>query len=288
MPPLSTTGLSMPPDAPIDLHLHTHFSDGTWTPEGLLDHLVDAGFCLAAIADHDRVDTLPAIQALALDKGMPLLVAVEMSTLWRGEMTDLLCYGFDPEHNTLLELSRDLLRRQQENSREVYANLQRKGVSLPEDPQVLANILAMPSPEQPHGLVALLKSLGYGQGEPSAGRLVQEAGCAYASNDLAAVVEAGHQCGALCLVAHPGRGDGFVDFDAPLLDELRQEVPIDGLEAFYPRHAPARTEMFCEYARRHDLLVSCGSDSHGADKPQVKYRADQSRDLLDRLGIRVG
>jgi predicted metal-dependent phosphoesterase TrpH len=219
---------------------------------------------------------------------MPLLVAVEMSTLWRGEMTDLLCYGFDPERNTLLDLSLDLLRRQQENSREVYANLQRKGVPLPEDPQVLANILAMPSPEQPHGLVALLKSLGYGQGEPSAGRMVQEAGCAYASNDLAAVVEAGHQCRALCLVAHPGRGDGFVDFDAPLLDELRQEVPIDGLEVWHTRHTPAKSEMFLEYARRQHLLVSSGSDSHGADKPPVKYRADQSRDLLDRLGIRVG
>jgi 3',5'-nucleoside bisphosphate phosphatase len=45
--------------------------------------------------------------------------------------------------------------------------------------------------------------------------------------------------------------------------------------------------MFVEYARQHDLLVSSGSDSHGPDKPPVKYRAELSRKLLERLGVRV-
>jgi predicted metal-dependent phosphoesterase TrpH len=168
---LSTTDLNLAADAAIDLHLHTIYSDGRWIPEQLLDHLVQEQFGLVAITDHDRVDTAVALQQLAQDKHLPVLVAVEMTASWRGEMTDLLCFGFDPAHSALHELAQDLLRRQQENTREVYENLQRKGYALPESPAALADLLAQPSAQQPHALVAFLKRQGYGQGEPSAGKI---------------------------------------------------------------------------------------------------------------------
>ena len=84
---LSTSGLSLAADSAIDLHLHTTYSDGRWTLEPLLDYLLREQFGLVAITDHDRVDTCAAIQQLALDKHLPVLVAVEMTTTWKGEMT---------------------------------------------------------------------------------------------------------------------------------------------------------------------------------------------------------
>src|SRR5690242_18316519 len=105
---LSTTGLVLSPGALIDLQLHTIHSDGQWTPEELIDYLVSAGFGLAAITDHDRPDIAPMLQGLAREKGLPLLVAVEMTASWRGEMTDVLCYGFDPEDNALTEVGQDI------------------------------------------------------------------------------------------------------------------------------------------------------------------------------------
>ena len=92
-----TLHLTLAADAAIDLQLHTTFSDGTWTPEQLMDYLVREQFGLAAITDHDRVDTAALLQRLAAERQFPLLVALEMSTSWRGEPTDVLCYGFDPE-----------------------------------------------------------------------------------------------------------------------------------------------------------------------------------------------
>jgi len=282
---LSTTGLRLAADSAIDLQLHTTYSDGRWPLELLLDYLLREQFGLAAITDHDRADTVAAIQQLALDKHLPVLVAVEMTTTWKGEMTDLLCFGFDPNHNALNDLAQDLLRRQQENTREVYENLQRQGYAL--SPDGLSAVLAKPSSQQPHALVALLKEHGYGLGEPSAGKIVMAAGCTFATNDPAAVVEAAHRSGAVCLLAHPGREDGFMTYDVQLLDQLRQEVPIDGLEVYYPVHTPAQTAMYREYAQRHHLLTSAGSDSHGPDKPPIKYRAELSRGLLERVGIQV-
>jgi hypothetical protein len=147
--------------------------------------------------------------------------------------------------------------------------------------------LEQPSPQQPHALAALLIRHGYGTGQPSAGRIVLEAGCAFALNDLAAVVEAAHHSGAVCLIAHPGHKDGFVTYDVQMLDKLRRDIPIDGLEVHTPKHTPEQTAMYLDYARQHHLLMSSGSDSHRPEKPPVKYRADLSRSLLERVGIQI-
>ena len=239
---LSTTDLTLAADALIDLQLHTTYSDGRWTLESLFDYLLGEQFGLVAITDHDRVDTVAAVQQLALEKALPVLVAVEMTTTWQGELVDLLCFGFDPNHNALNHLAQDLLHRQQENSREVYQNLQRQGCTL--SPAGLAAILAQPSSQQPHALVALLKEHGYGLDKPSAGEIVLAAGCTFATHDPAAVVEAAHQSGGVCLLAHPGRSDGFMTYDVELLDQFRRAVPIDGLEVYYPLHTPAQTAMY--------------------------------------------
>jgi histidinol phosphatase-like PHP family hydrolase len=296
---MSTSGIRLAADSAIDLHLHTTYSDGAWTPKALLDHLARERFSLAAISDHDRADTAAALQQLALDKHLPVLVAAEMTTLWKDElsgkdemsgqdnMTDLLCFGFDPPPTALNDLAQDLLRRQRENTREVYENLQRKGYTFPEEPEALAALLKQPSPQQPHALAALLKRHGYGAEGPPVGKIVLEAGCAFALNDLAAVVEAAHRSGAVCLIAHPGHKDGFVTYNVQMLDKLRRDIPIDGLEVHTPKHSPDQTAMYLEYARKHDLLVSSGSDSHRPEKPPIKYRAELSRGLLDRVGILV-
>jgi predicted metal-dependent phosphoesterase TrpH len=274
-------------DTAIDLQLHTIYSDGTWTPEQLIDYLVSEQFGLAAITDHDRVDTAASLQQLATQRQFPLLAAVEMSTTWRGEPTDVLCYGFDPEKNELNALGQDIMRRQSENTREICENLRRKGYTTP-NPQELADLLAQPSVQQPHALVALLKKHGYGTGETPAGAIITEVGFDWATTDIAAVVDATHRGGGVCLIAHPGRGEGYTRYDASLLDQLRQEVPIDGFEVYYPAHSPEQIAMYLEYAQKHNLLTSSGSDSHGPEKRPIKYRAELSRGLLERLGIQVG
>lgn len=285
---LSTTELRLTADSAIDLHMHTTYSDGRWMPEQLIDYLLGEQFDLVAITDHDHADTVAATQQLALDKHLPVLTGVEMSSTWKGEMVDLLCYGFDAEQNTLNDLAQDLMHRQCENSREVYENLIRQGYAFPGEPYALAVILAIQAPFlQLNELAALLNRHGYGQGEPSVGKILREAGGTYKYNDPSAVVDAAHRSGAVCLLAHPGHEDGFVTYDTRLLDEFRQLAPIDGLEVYHPLHTPAQTEMYREYAQRHHLLVSAGSDSHKPEKPPVKYRAELCRELLERVGIQI-
>jgi predicted metal-dependent phosphoesterase TrpH len=281
-----TSHLVLAADAAIDLQMHTTSSDGTWAPEQLLDYLVSERFGLVAITDHDRVDTAAVLQQLAAEKQLPLLAAVEMSTSWRGELTDVLCYGFGPEKHELQDLAQDIARRQRENTREVCENLRKMGISFPHQHELDA-LLTKPSAQQPRELVALLKKQGYGTGEPSAGTLITDAGFFWATNDIAAVVDATHRSGAVCLIAHPGRGEGYTCYDVNLLDELRRQVPIDGFEVYYPAHTAEQIVLYWEYAKTHRLLTSSGSDSHGPEKKPIKYRAELSRSLLERLGVRI-
>lgn len=281
-----TTPVILAADAAIDLQMHTTFSDGSWTPEQLIDYLVSEQFGLAAITDHERVDTAEELQQLAVEKHLPLLRAVEMSTSWRGEPTDVLCYGFDPQKNELDTLARDVSRRQQENTKMIYENLRQQGLIFPH-PDELAAILETPSAQQLNGLIALLEKYGCGTNEAARWQMIKSAGFIWATNDIAAVCDAAHRSGAVCLIAHPGRGEEWTIYDENVLNDLRQTVPIDGFEVYYPAHTPEQVTMYLEYARKHHLFTSSGSDSHGPEKKPIKYRAELSRDLLERLGVRI-
>ena len=117
---LSTENLILSSDDVIDLQLHTENSDGQWTAEALLDYLLAEGFALAAITDHDRADIASDLQKIAIGKQLPLLVAVEISSMWKGNLVDFLCYGFDPDDNALLALSTDVAQRQYANTRHIF------------------------------------------------------------------------------------------------------------------------------------------------------------------------
>jgi predicted metal-dependent phosphoesterase TrpH len=260
------------------------FSDGRWTLEALLEHLRRERFALAAITDHDRVDTVATGQRTARALGVPVLVAVEMTTEWDGGLVDLLCFGFDPAHGALDDLAQGLWARQRAISREVCDDLRRRGIEV--GPEELAGVLGKPSAQQSRAWVELLADRGVDASEHRG--LVPRTGSAFATNDPAAVVDAAHRAGGVCLLAHPGRADGFAPFDDERLDRFRHEVPIDGLEVEHPLHEHAQTVAFRGYAQRHGLLTSAGSDSHGPERPPIPYPARSCRDLLERLGVAVG
>jgi nicotinamide mononucleotide adenylyltransferase len=72
-----------------------------------------------------------------------------------------------------------------------------------------------------------------------------------------------------------------------MLNQLYHDIPIDGLEVYYPLHTADQEAMYLAYAQRNKLLIGAGSDSHTPDRKPIKYRAELCRDLLERVGIEV-
>jgi 3',5'-nucleoside bisphosphate phosphatase len=279
-----TPWLTLDPNAPIDLQLHTTFSDGRWDPAQLLDHVAAEGFALVAVTDHDSPWTAAEVRQLGAARGIATVPAVEMSSTWEGQFLDLLCFGLDPADSGSLDaIAADTRRRQLDNLRETYAMLLRQGYQFPHADEVLAahggEIGDM------HDIIVLLDRHGH---MANINDVLDGAGFQLMTADPAEIVAAAHSAGAVCLIAHPGRGGSSYDFDAPKLDRLRATVPVDGLEVYYPSHTPERAEQFRAYAQVHGLLVCAGSDSHGPQgQLPIKYPAYLVRDLLARLGVAV-
>jgi predicted metal-dependent phosphoesterase TrpH len=270
-------------DAAIDLQMHTTNSDGLWTLQQLIEYLAREQFALVAVTDHHRMDTIVEVQRVAAELQVSVLAGVEMSTLWRGKELDLLCYGFAAtESSKLFMLAEEVIRRHQENAREVAARLRWQGYLFPRQQEILRAMEG--EPRHASDLALLLREHGYGPSSATVWKILQSAGVRWSSTDLITVVDAAHQSSAVCVLAHPGK---YQELTTPLLNKLREEIPLDGLEVYHPAHTPPQIELYRAYAQKHHLLVSAGSDSHGPHQLPIKYRAELCRSLLERVGYRL-
>lgn len=287
-PDVSHLPTDLPDGVSVDLHTHTVFSDGHWQPDALVAHLAERGFWLAAIADHDRFDHLPAIQAQAAERGLTLLPAVEVTTNWHGRVAHLLCYARTlPPNGALARLTAATRDGMRENNAAVAAELARRGYAFPRQAEVLA--ASGGRVERPIDNARLLLAHGYVATMDTALALIADAGYRIVSAPLAEALAAAHADGALALIAHPGRRDGEVPpYEPELLAALLDEIPLDGIEAYYAVHTPEQTAAYLALARQRGLLVSAGSDSHGPrQRLPIAYPARGVAALLERLGLKL-
>jgi PAS domain S-box-containing protein len=95
----------VPESIRINLHGHSHLSDGELTPDQLAERLAAAGVRTAALTDHDTIEGLPAFRAALTRKGVGFVTGVELTVvdLEEGEK-HILGYGFDPANKALGDL----------------------------------------------------------------------------------------------------------------------------------------------------------------------------------------
>ncbi|HEV2236482.1 MAG TPA: PHP domain-containing protein [Ktedonobacterales bacterium] len=279
--------LTLRPDEAIDLQLHTIYSDGLWQPEELLGYLAGAGFRAVAITDHDHLDHTAELAALGQRHGVFVIPAVEMSTEWEGRLADLLCFAPAFTGDALAVIAKRTERLQLENTWAVNQELERRGYIFPNRGAVLARQAG--AVVRPVDNATLLVSHGYAPTLAEGLMMITDAGYVSIHADLGETVAAAHAAGAVALLAHPGRGEApFTRYDPDLLDDLRANIPLDGIEVRYPLHSAAQVAVYGEYAERHGWLQSAGSDSHGPDQRlPIAYPAAVARDLLERCGIHV-
>jgi predicted metal-dependent phosphoesterase TrpH len=279
--------LTLDSNDPIDLQLHTVYSDGVWQPDELLGYLAGAGFRVAAITDHDHLEHTAELVALGRRHGVHVIPAVEMSTEWEGRLADLLCFAPEFTDDALAVIARRTERLQLENTRAVFQELQQRGYIFPKRHAVLARQAG--EVVRPIDNATLLVGHDYAPSLADALEMIRDAGYYSIHADLGATVAAAHASGAVALLAHPGRGEPpFTCYDVDLLDALRANIPLDGIEVYYPLHSAAQVAEFEAYVARHGWLRSAGSDSHGPNQRlPIAYPAAVARDLLERCGIRV-
>ncbi len=284
------TALRVAREATVDLHLHTTYSDGGWAPAALFGHLAEDGFAVVAVTDHDQVTHIPETQALGAQHGIAVIPATEVTTNWRGVSAHVLCYaplGSGFLGDALARLVAHTEAAQLANTKAVYATLTGQGYVFPRQAEVLATQGGRL--RRPIDNARLLQAHGYADSPDVALRMIADAGYASITAPIAEAVAAAHASGALAIIAHPGRGGGEIHrYDLPELTALLNEVPLDGVEVYYPTYTPEQIAAYEALTAERGLLRSAGSDSHGThQRPAIAYPAGQVAPLLTRLGVAV-
>ncbi len=257
----------------IDLHLHTNHSDGSLSPEKLIDLLEKYEVTTFAITDHDTISALPEAQDYAKVKGMQLINGVELSVEYSLPATahlHLLGLFIDIEDSKLNEALEKLRKERESRAEKIIQKLQNLGITF--DEEQLNTLLKQESIGRPH-IAKMLLNNGVVQTVGEAfEKYIGRNGPAYVPKKkfrLQEAIDLIHQARGLAIVAHPiSLGAGSETEIFKRLDELRA-FGIDGVEAYYSSHDEHLTNLLIDYAHKYRLAISGGSDFHGEAKKEI-------------------
>lgn len=264
----------------IDLHLHTHFSDGTFTPEEVIRRAIEAGLSAISITDHDTLSGLAPARAAA-GTAIELIPGVEITVAFRDRDLHLLGYGFREKDPALNRFLQDARIRRHGRIRTMVDRLKERGVEVTFE-EVLAVAGNGDSMGRPHLAEVLLRKGVVGSMPEAFDRFLGDRAPCFVKQATLTVSEAAQmirQAGGVSVLAHPRR---LVE------DEWIPELVaagIQGIEVYHPDHTPAVAEMYRRMATTLGLQITGGSDCHGARKiggPAIGT-VPVSYELLERL-----
>jgi predicted metal-dependent phosphoesterase TrpH len=244
-----------------DLHLHTNFSDGTYSPEELVAQAARNHLSAIALTDHDTVEGCERAAAACKAVEIEFIAGTELTAEQDDNEIHILGYFLDTKNEKLLSEIAKFQAVRQERIHEMVRRLNALKVPLKvEDVIALANCR---SPGRPHVARALVKAGFCTSLDEAFERFLKKHRPAWvpkARISSQTAIELIHQANGLAVMAHPGlnRTDEVIP---DLVD-----AGLDGIECFHTKHSTAVSEHYLEIADKYNLLVTGGSDCHGMSK----------------------
>ena len=252
-----------------DLHTHSTFSDGTFTPSQIVAEALRTNLRAVALTDHNTVAGLPEFLEAARGTSLEAIPGVEISTGYLGKEVHIV--GLFLEQRKYAEL-KDFLgvinRRKEESNRALVAALYTAGYELSyaeirERHQGNVNRAVIAAELLRKGYIREMK-------ETFRGVLSSKNGL-YTPPERISALEAVHFLQSINVVpvlAHP-----FISLTEGELRRFLPEAKEHGLAAMetrYSTYAPEVTAAASAIAREFKLLESGGSDFHGENKPDIR------------------
>ena len=280
------SGVTIPANSVVDLHMHTTASDGRYTPEELAKAASELGLAVIALADHDRVDNVRPLQEEAARYGIHVIPAVEVSCVWDGTLYHMLVYNVnltDRRFVGTLEEARD---RYSEICEKGLQELANKGK--PIDPAIL-RVCHRGQPIAPYHVFQAIIKHEYAPNMKEAHELAKTVGVDFLSwPDMHDMIRDARETGAIPMLAHPARAEpGFNPPNQQTLDSML-EAGLMGFEVWHPYHSAYDVAWYLKLCTDRGLLTSAGSDTHAPNQTPRKltqWPARYSRALLERCGI---
>lgn len=251
----------------VDLHIHSNASDGTDDVNALLDNLRNAGIKTFSLTDHDTIEGVLKMENI-VPKDMTFICGVEFSCATAVGKCHILAYGYDkgaPAFKQILNIGKEKRRNKLLRRLDFLKN--EFNIEIPEQQKKL--FLNQNSVGKPH-LGNLLVSMGLAGNKNEAIEKYIDP-CKTESDRIDAIetIKAIISAGGIPVWAHPYGGTGEREVSQQKFnDQLNTLIPagLKGLECYYSKYNETQVASLLKTARESNLLVSGGSDYHGANK----------------------
>jgi len=263
----------------VDLHVHTTASDGTESPSVVVAKAKQLELAAVAITDHDTTGGVAEGVEAGNRLGVEVIPGVEISCLWHGHRVHLLGYYLNVEDRRLTELLEWMRRGRETRLDRMLDNLAKLGIRIQrEEVEAEAGGEAL---GRPHLARVMVKRGFVASMEEAFSRYLARGRPGYADRPRPTIrdgIRVILGAGGLPVLAHP------LVVEAPLetmLEELRG-MGMEGVEYYYPYEYEAgrpaswyasiqeRLERLRQLAKRHSLVMTGGSDYHGASSGKAE------------------
>lgn len=239
----------------IDLHNHTTYSDGVFSPKQLIEIAQKQGVDIFALTDHDSVFGCDEIQAYAKEVGQKVISGMELSTSYKGYSVHIVCLF--PKNIVPQELKDFSYKKKEERKNRAIQMMQNikdiYHLKMDIDELIAENEVITRANMGYH----LAKHNGFSQKE--AEPYIDQKSKAYIPSTKLSVLEGLKMVkalGCLTILAHPCL------LPKDIVEELVQ-FPFDGIEVRYPKNQEQDEAYFIHLSKQKNMLISAGSDFHG-------------------------
>ncbi|CRX38049.1 PHP domain-containing protein [Estrella lausannensis] len=253
-------------DFRADLHCHSTCSDGTLSPEQLIELAISKGLKGLSITDHDSIEAYHSIDSSLHESKIELITGAEFTTNHLGVSVHVLAYGFSPSDEGILELSRTHKIRREERIRQMAHLLLKEGI----DVGIEKILEHAKMPGRPHLAMAML-GLGVIKEPKEAfekyigdGKRCFVKSHAIGTEETVSIIK---RANAIPVIAHPH----LVKESRVLRDILLMD--FEGIEAYYANFPLGHCQKWLDIARNKRWIITGGSDFHGEVKPQIALGA---------------
>lgn len=264
----------------VDMHMHTYFSDGTMSPEEIVQKAKMREVGILAITDHNKLESWEGLQKAAAEAGIIPIRGVEINAAYQDKVLHLLAYGFE-DHHKLFELIDLADREMQRMSDDLIVNL-----SKIDERVSLEDFKAYEYDRRKGGWKGLHYLLDRGLTTKlfDGFKFYREYGCdfpEYRFPTIEALCEQIEEAGGYSVLAHPM--SYFKDLNEEeliaVLEDLRSKG-LKGIECYYPTHSEMMTQTCVDFCKKYHMLITTGSDEHGEFGKEAKT-LDQTIGCMD-------
>lgn len=253
----------------IDLHTHSLKSDGAQTPADVIRTAHAAGLSAVALSDHDNIDGVREAMAEGEKLGIEVIPAVELSAQVDTEL-HILGYFIDLENKKLQEAMAYSLVVRDQRQEETCRKLNEQGFRITMD-ELREEAHGNPVLCRAHFAQIMVRK-GYAESVQDCFKKYLSVGCYAYSNKQALLpheaVSLIREAGGIAVAAHLHL---IKMEDEPLKEFLKSLIPhgLDGVEGYYTDYTPDMEVRYRAMAKELGLVLSGGTDYHGANKPHI-------------------